>query len=125
MSIEKIKLNSKVVAEAIIEGLQEIKAKQITLLDLRNISSAVCDYFIICHGDSSTHVNGIAQTAEKYVRKEIKEKPWHKEGKENASWILLDYVDVVVHIFQRETREFYKLEELWADAQIEHINSED
>lgn len=123
MSLEKIKINSTVLADTIVEGLQEIKAKDITVMDLRKIHSSVCDYFIICHGDSTTHVNGIADTAERFVRKAIKEKPWHREGKENAKWILLDYVSVVVHIFLKDTRDFYRLEDLWADAEIKHIES--
>lgn len=124
MSISKVKVNSTVLAETIIEGLQEIKAKQIVLIDLKKVNGSVCDYFIICHGESNTHVNGIANTAERYVRKAIKERPWHKEGKENSKWVLLDYVNVVVHIFLKETREFYRLEDLWADANIKQIESE-
>ena len=125
MSITKAKSDSKVLSDSVIEGLQEIKAKKITIIDLKEINSSVCDYFIIAHGDSNTHVNGIANTVERYVKTELKERPWHKEGKDNSQWILLDYVNVVVHVFQREAREFYQLEQLWADAKITQIESED
>jgi ribosome-associated protein len=119
------KIDSTILAHTIIDGLQEIKAKQITKVDLREVDSAVCDYFIICHGDSNTHVNGISSTVERYVKTEIKERPWHREGKDNAQWILLDYFDVVVHIFFNEARDFYRLEDLWADAKITQIESEE
>jgi len=85
---------------------------------LKNIPNAVSRYFVICHGTSRTQVEAIADSVENLVRKANGSKPWHKEGYENAEWILLDYVDVVVHIFQDQTRSFYKLEELWADAVI-------
>jgi len=101
---------------AIIEGMQENKAKDIVLLDLRDIPSAVCEFFIICSGDSSTQVEGISSAVMRNTRKELKEKPWHTEGKTNSEWVLLDCIDVVVHIFYKETRSFYDLEDLWADA---------
>lgn len=104
-------------AEAVINGIQEKKGREIICLNLRQIENAVCDYFIICHGDSDKQVNAIADSVITEVRKAIREKPWHKEGFENAEWILLDYFDVVVHIFKKETRDFYKLEELWADGE--------
>jgi ribosome-associated protein len=108
--------DSKALCDAIIEGMQENKAKEIVLLDLREIPGAVCQFFVICSGDSSTQVEGISSAVMRNTRKELKEKPWHTEGKTNSEWVLLDYIDVVVHIFYRETRSFYDLEDLWADA---------
>lgn len=109
--------------KTLIEGLQENKAVDIVKIDLRNIDSSVCKYFIICHGTSSTHVNGIAASAEEYVREKINERMWRVEGQQNSEWILLDYADVVVHIFQKEHREFYRLESLWADATVTKIQN--
>lgn len=101
---------------AVVQGMQEVKAKEIVHLDLRELTHTVCDHFVICHGDSSTQVEAIARSVEKFALRETGEKPWHSEGKENAGWVLLDYVDVVVHIFLREVREHYGLDQLWADA---------
>jgi ribosome-associated protein len=108
--------DSKKLCDTIVEGMQENKAKNIVILDLSEIDSAVCDYFVICSGDSSTQVDGINSSVVRHTRKELREKPWNIEGKGNNEWILLDYVSVVAHIFYKETREFYDLEELWADA---------
>ena len=102
--------------EAIVEGMKENKANEIVVLDLRHLESAVCDYFVLCSGDSTTHVDGISNAVTRYVRKSIKEKPWHIEGKTNSDWILLDYINVVGHIFYKEARSFYDIEELWSDA---------
>lgn len=109
-------INSKVLCDTIVEGMQENKAKDIVVLDLRNIPSAVTDFFVICSGDSNVHADGIASSVTRYTRKEIEEKPWHQEGKNNSEWILLDYVSVVAHIFHNEARSFYELEDLWSDA---------
>lgn len=102
--------------ETIVDGMQDIKAKDIAILDLTGLKNAVTDYFVIATGDSSTQVEGMASSVVRKTRKELKERPWHEEGVGNSEWILLDYVNVVVHIFYRETREFYNLEDLWADA---------
>jgi len=112
---------SKILAETIVKGMQEVKGSEIKLLDLSNVSGAVCSYFVICHGDSNTQVEAIARAVERQTQKDLGEKPWHIEGKENAEWILLDYVDVVVHVFYREAREFYNIEGLWADAPVEEF----
>ena len=104
-------------AEAIITGIQEKKGKDIVCLNLKEVEHAVCEYFIISHGDSNRQVSAISRSIEDKVQKSTKEKPWHKEGKENADWVLLDYVNIVVHIFCKEVRQFYSLEELWADKQ--------
>lgn len=107
---------TKKLCDSIIEGMQANKAKDIVLLDLREISSAVCDYFIICSGESFVQVDGIASSISRQTRTELKEKPWHIEGKLNSEWILLDYINVVVHIFYKDARSHYDLEDMWADA---------
>ena len=118
ISMYKVKndIDSKVLCDAIVEGMQENKAKGITVLDLRHIENAVTDFFVICSGDSTVQVEGIASTVSRHTRKELKERPWHQEGKTNTEWILLDYVSVVAHIFYREARNFYEIEDLWSDA---------
>lgn len=107
---------SELLCKTIVEGMQENKAKNIVVLDLRHLTSAVCDFFVICSGDSSTHVDGISNATTRFTRKVLQEKPWHIEGKNNSEWILLDYIDVVAHIFYKDARGFYQIEELWADA---------
>lgn len=111
-------------AQLIIEGIQDKKAHQIVSLDLSDIPNAVSKFFIICHGTSTTQVEAIVDAAIEKVKKNTGENPWHTEGYENAEWILIDYVNVVLHVFLQSVREFYKLEELWADAVIEHISSD-
>jgi ribosome-associated protein len=105
----------------IIDGMQEKKAKEIVCIDLRNIKNAVTDFFIICHADSKAHIDAIAKSVEEFVYKKQGESPFHKEGQSNSEWILLDYLNVVVHIFRHEQREFYGIERLWADAEIQRI----
>ena len=107
---------TKALVEQIVNGLQEKKGKQIVSLDLRKLDSAVSDFFVVASGDSNTHVEALAGSVEEMVRKELNDKPWHVEGTSNAEWVLMDYVTVVVHIFQREPREHYNIEGLWADA---------
>lgn len=119
----KKKQNQDQLISLIIKGIEAVKGNNIKILDLRKIENTVCDYFIICDGNSNTQVSAIAGSVQKVVSKAIKEKPWHVEGESNASWILMDYVHVVVHIFQKETREFYHIENLWGDAEIISINS--
>jgi len=100
----------------IIKGIEEVKGENINIIDLRAIENTVCDYFVICDGSSNTQVNAIAGSIQKTVSKALKDKPWHVEGENNATWILMDYIHVVVHVFQKETREFYDIENLWGDA---------
>jgi ribosome-associated protein len=102
----------------IVDAMQDRKAENIVSLDLRKAGSSVADVFIICHGNSTTQVEAIASFVEEETRKKLKEKPWKREGIQNAQWAILDYVNVVVHVFLEETREFYKLEELWGDAVV-------
>jgi ribosome-associated protein len=109
-------LNTDNLISNIIEGIENVKGEEINILDLRTIENVACKYFIICSGNSSTQVNAITSSIKKCVSKELLEKPWHIEGLENSKWVLMDYVDVVIHIFNKETREFYNIEELWEDA---------
>jgi len=104
--------------DAIVAGMQEKKAKNITIINLAGLEHRVCDYFVICDADSTTHVNAIADTLEETVIKKTGEKPYHSEGHQNAEWILIDYVNIVAHVFMRETREFYNIEGLWADGEV-------
>ena len=113
------KEKGEVLVDVIVKAMQDKKAKNIVSLDLRDISNSVTDFFVICHGDSSTQVDSIAKGVEEESLKQLAEKPWHAEGKTNSKWILLDYVNVVVHVFYKEEREFYNIEMLWADAKIE------
>jgi ribosome-associated protein len=105
----------------IVEGMEDVKAKNITVLDLRDIENAVSEFFIIAEGTSNTQVNAIVNSAEKRVREQLGDKPWHVEGSGNAEWVLMDYVNVVAHVFQSEVRAFYDLESLWGDAVITKI----
>ncbi|RNC83541.1 MAG: ribosome silencing factor [Winogradskyella sp.] len=100
----------------IISGIEDVKGKDITLLDLREIENTVCDYFIVCEGTSNTQVNAIVNSIQKQVSKNTKDKPWHIEGTDNAEWVLMDYVNVVVHVFQKHIRAYYDIESLWGDA---------
>jgi ribosome-associated protein len=98
--------------------MQEKKAINIAVLDLRKLENSVCDYFIICEGNSNTHVSSISDSISKKTLTDLSNKVWHIEGKDKCEWVLLDYVNVVVHIFQKSFREFFSIEELWGDAKI-------
>lgn len=108
--------NQQRLTEIIIKGIEEVKGKEIVSLDLSAIPEAVTACFVICTGDSTTQVDAIADSVVKEVREAIGEKPWNSEGKETSQWVLLDFVDVVVHIFHKDARPFYGIEELWNDA---------
>ena len=108
--------------DSIVDGMQEKKAKNITILDLHNIENRIADYFVICDADSGTHVDAIAGSVEEVVLKQTNEKPYHSEGQQNSEWILLDYINIVAHVFLRETREYYNVEGLWGDAEIRTVN---
>lgn len=110
--------------DAIVEGIQRKKGIELVKIDLTKINHTECKYFIICHGNSNTQVDAIAHSVEYTVEEIINEKAWHKDGYRNSLWILLDYADVMVHIFQKDTRNFYDLENLWADAHIEYIKED-
>ena len=119
----KAKNESAHISELAIHGIQEKKGNDIVRLDLRNINSSVADYFVICHADSSTQVKAIANSIEDEIFKATQQKPWRKEGLQYGEWILLDYVNVVVHVFRTDKREFYGVEELWGDAEIKSYKS--
>jgi ribosome-associated protein len=108
--------------DAVVEGMRERKAKNIVILNLENIENRVTDYFVICDADSNTHVNSIADSVTDTVEKLTKERAYHVEGTQNGEWILIDYINVVAHVFQREMREHYNIEGLWGDAEITEIN---
>jgi len=110
--------------DAIVEGIQRKKGLEIIKIDLTKINHTECKYFIICHGNSSTQVDAIAHSVEETVEELTNQSAWHKDGYRNSLWILLDYADIMVHIFQKESRQFYDLENLWADAHIELIKEE-
>ena len=118
----KIENTDRLVA-AIVDALENIKGENIRILDLRDIENAVCKYFIICSGGSNTQVNALAGSVQKQVRKSLREKPFQVEGTETAEWVLLDYIDIVVHIFQKSVREYYDIESLWGDAKLTEIAS--
>ncbi len=121
--MQKRKASADELIALILHGIEEVKGLEINLLDLRDIENTVCDYFIICNGTSSTHVKAIVNSIQKSVSKGINDKPWHVEGSENAEWVLLDYVNVVVHVFQKHIREFYDIEGLWGDAKVTMVES--
>ena len=121
--MQKGKASADELIALILQGIEDVKGHNINLLDLREIENTVCDYFIICNGTSNTHVNAIVGSIQKIVSKSIKDKPWHIEGEDNAEWVLMDYVNVVVHVFQKQIRDFYDIEGLWGDAKFTTIES--
>ncbi|WP_273567753.1 ribosome silencing factor [Maribacter halichondriae] len=121
--MQKGKASTDELIALVLQGIEEVKGQHISLLDLRAIENTVCDYFIICNGTSNTHVNAIVGSIQKTVSKAIKDKPWHVEGQENAEWILMDYVNVVVHVFQKHIRDYYDIEGLWGDAKVTEVES--
>ena len=124
MSKQNGGLNSKQLSQFVVKGMQEKKAEDIVVMDLRKVQNAIADFFVICSGTSDTHIDALAQSVDKEVSQVDGESPWHREGANNKTWVLLDYVDVVVHIFNKEKRSFYALEELWGDAKITHFEEE-
>ena len=111
--------------DKIVEAIQDTKGEDIKIFDLSTIENSVTETFIICSGNSNTQVSAIAGSIEKKVRNELKDRPWHVEGADNVLWILVDYVSVVVHIFQKHIRDYYEIEELWGDAKITEIQNLD
>jgi ribosome-associated protein len=116
--------NADVLINAIVFGLEEVKAHDIVIMDLRKLGHATTDYFIICHGNTGPQVKALCQSVEKESQMKANERPLHTEGAQNAKWILMDYGNVVVHIFDKESRAYYELEELWADAEVRNISAE-
>ena len=119
----KPKLQETKLIDEILFSIEDVKGVNVNIMDLTKISNTVCGFFIVCTGTSNTHVAAIANSVKRHVSKKIKEKPFSTEGIENQEWVLIDYVNVVVHIFQREIREFYDLENLWGDAKITIVES--
>lgn len=124
MENEIISGSSNQLIDTIIEGIQRLKGEGIVDLDLTTLEDTECDHFIICHGNSTTQVEAIARSVEDTVQEMAGEKAWHTDGYRNAQWILLDYSDIMVHIFQKDIRGHYDLEHLWADADIKTYNDE-
>lgn len=124
MAKAKKQVNADELTALIVNGIQEKKGENIVTLDLRGLDGAVTDYYVVCEATSTTQVGAIADSIENEVRKACGEKPWHVEGTENLEWVLLDYVNVVAHVFQPDKREFFNIEELWADAKIKEIRAE-
>ncbi len=123
--VEKVdSVTAEKLSKYIVKGIQEKKGTDIVILDLKDIGNAIADYFIICTGTSDTQIDAISDSVDKVVAEEANEKPWHREGFKNKEWILLDYVNIVVHIFKKDVRSFYSLEELWGDAKVIHVDDE-
>ncbi|HCT29360.1 MAG TPA: ribosome silencing factor [Bacteroidales bacterium] len=108
----------------IVDAILDKKGKEVTSLEIGKLPNAICDYFVVCHADSTTQVNAIAENVEIKVREKLSEKVWKSAGYDNSIWIVLDFVNVVVHVFQTESRDFYKVEKLWADAPTKHYTDE-
>jgi ribosome-associated protein len=122
--IRKI-VDSKILLDNIIHSINDVKGDEICTIDLRNLKNNFCSYFVICNGTSNTHVNSIVGSIQKKISKKLKEKPFNTEGEDNAEWVLIDYVDIVVHVFQKNIRDYYNLEELWGYALIRKISTKD
>ena len=119
-----VRQDSDTLADLVVRGMQDKKASDIVVLNLKELKNAVADYFIICSANSDTQLEAVARSVEEEIEKVTGENPWQTEGRTNREWVLLDYVDVVVHVFLRDRRKFYALEELWGDANISYIESE-
>ena len=109
------------IVDKIVEGIQERKGKNIVVVNLTRLQEAPCSYFVICEGDSNTHVNSVAHSIKDWVRDQIKVKPYATDGFEKCEWIAMDYGQIIVHVFQRPTRAFYDIEHLWADADLKRL----
>ena len=119
----KTKLKETKLIDEILFSIEDVKGVDVNIMDLTKISNTVCGFFIVCKGTSNIHVAAISNSIRRHVSKKLKEKPFSIEGVENQEWVLIDYVDVVVHVFQREIREYYDLENLWGDAKITNVES--
>lgn len=116
-------VEKEILIDKIVDAIQDVKGEDIMIFDLTGIENSVAETFIICSANSNTQVSSIAGSVEKKVRNELQDRPWHVEGTENSMWVLMDYVSVVVHIFQKHIREYYDIEELWGDAKITKIEN--
>jgi len=104
--------------QAIVKGMQEKKAQDIVIMDLRSVRNAVTDFFVICSGTSDKQLAAICDSIEEETIKASESEPWHREGRTNKEWMLLDYIDVVAHVFRKDKRGYYALEKLWGDAEV-------
>ena len=119
-----VRQDSDTLAEVVVRGIQEKKGLDIVVLNLKELKNAVADYFIICSANSDTQLEAVARSVEEEIEKVTGQNPWQSEGRTTGEWVLIDYVDVVVHVFLRDRRQFYALEELWGDADIRYIEAE-
>jgi ribosome-associated protein len=117
------KAGAEQLVDAVVYGMEEVKAHEIVVMDLRKVSNALSDFFVVCHGTSNTQVQAIADSVEKETFRILQDEPAHREGARNATWILMDYVNVIVHVFSKDARDFYALEDLWADASVKRIGN--
>ncbi|WP_276370289.1 ribosome silencing factor [Chryseolinea sp. H1M3-3] len=116
--------DSETLSDVIVKGMQEKKASDIVVMDLRKIKNAVADFFVICSGNSDKQLDAISDSIDAEVYKKFQENPWHTEGKNNKEWMLLDYINVVAHVFKKDRRSYYALERLWGDADITEIDTD-
>ncbi len=121
----KLMNNSRKLVDTIVEAIQEKKGQGITIADLREIDGSICNYFVICQGNSPSQINAIAESVYLIAKKKLGEMPVHEAGLQNLQWVAIDYGDVVVHIFLPDVREFYDLDNLWEDAKLEQIEDID
>lgn len=114
-------ISGEALSRLVVKGMLEKKAANIVVMDLRNVKNSITDFFVICSGNTDPQIAAIADSVDEEVFKGSKINPWHQEGRQNREWILLDYVDVVVHVFRKDRRKFYDLESLWGDAELTQI----
>lgn len=114
--------DSALLSKLAIEGIVEKKGHDIVQINLQSVQAAICDYFIICHGDSDRHVKALAESIEKVIKDETEDKPYSVEGLNGGDWIILDYIDIIIHVFIKEKRDFYDLENLWSDGKFVYFN---
>lgn len=122
--MKKTHIETSRIVEAAVEGIRRLKGKKIAVINLTTIPHTECEFFIICHGTSNTQAESIARSVEETVKEMTGLKTWHKDGYRNAIWILLDYGEVMVHVFREDARNFYNLEGLWSDAAVENLLDE-
>ena len=118
-----VKAGPEQLVDAVVFGMEEVKAHDIVVMDMRKVPNALSDFFVVCHGTSNTQVQAIADSVERETFRLLQDEPSHSEGGRNATWILMDYVNVIVHIFSKDARDFYALEDLWADASVKRIGN--
>ncbi len=122
--MKKTHIETSRIVEAAVEGIRRLKGKKIAVINLTTIHHTECEFFIICHGTSNTQAESIARSVEETVKEMTGLKTWHKDGYRNAIWILLDYGEIMVHVFREDARNFYNLEGLWSDAAVENLLDE-